>query len=150
MDHAGGKGDHSGRSADHPGRDGARVDVAALLHQRADDEPERVGQRERVLEVEPRRVGNARPPVVPLVRREPGQHEHGQAHRDVRAEHVEPDLRRQRVEEGEESGTLTLRTLEQDADAEVHERLREVDHLLAQIVNRQRRHCQISFLQAEF
>jgi len=55
------------RAADDPRRDGARVHVGALLHQRAHHEPERVRQRERVLEVDATRVDDARPPVVPLV-----------------------------------------------------------------------------------
>ena len=65
-------------SADDASRHGARVDIGALLHQRADGEPERVGQREDVLEHRAVRVARVR--VVPLVRTEPRQHVHHQTH----------------------------------------------------------------------
>jgi len=78
--------------------------------------------------------------------REPRQDEHGQTHGHVRTHNKEPDLWSQRIEEGEKTGTLAQWTLEEDTDSEVHERFCEVDHLFTQIVNRQRRYCQISFL----
>ena len=56
-------------AADDTCRHGSRVDVGALLHQRTDGEPERVRQREDVLELGAVRV--ARVWVVPLVRTEP-------------------------------------------------------------------------------
>jgi len=52
--------------------------VAYLLHQRADGEPEGVGQGEDVLE--DGRVRVARVRVVPLVRTEPRQNVHHQAY----------------------------------------------------------------------
>ena len=57
--------------ADDARRDGLRVDVGALLHQGADDEPEAVRQREGVLE-DDRSVRVARPRVGPFVRTESG------------------------------------------------------------------------------
>ena len=73
-----GRDDDKGEEPPHPADDarghGARVDVGALLHQRADGEPERVGEREDVLEHGAVRVARVR--VVPLVRAEPSQHVH--------------------------------------------------------------------------
>jgi len=114
---------------DHPRRDRPRVDVRSLLHQRSHDEPERVREGEGVFEEDAAGVGDTRPAVVPLVRREARQYEHRQTHGDVRTYHVEPDLGRQRTEEREETGAFAQWPLEEDADAEVHKRFREVDHL---------------------
>ena len=77
---------------------------------------------------------------------EPGDDEHDEADDEVGGDDVEPDLDGERVEEREEAGTLALGPLEEDADAEVHERLREVDGLLADPADRQRRHRQVRFL----
>ena len=65
-------------SADDARRHGSRVDVAALLHQRADGEPERVGEGEDVFEDGAVRIARVR--IVPLVRAEPRQHVHHQTH----------------------------------------------------------------------
>ena len=65
-------------AADDARRHGTRVDVGTLLHQRADGEPERVRQREDVLEHGAVRVARVR--VVPLVRAEPRQHVHHQTY----------------------------------------------------------------------
>lgn len=45
--------------------------------------------------------------VVPLVRGEPGDYEHGDGDEHVGGKHIQPDLDGQRVHEGEESGLLT-------------------------------------------
>jgi len=43
--------------------------------------------------------------------------------------HVDPDLEAERRQEREEAGRVVRRSLEENADAEVHERLGEVDDL---------------------
>jgi len=130
-----------------------------LLHEGADGEPEAVGERELVVQggvvvvaAAGRRRRRRRGLVmmrgaVPLVRTEPRHDEQRQADDDVRGEHRDPDLERQRRQEREQARRLVDRALEEDADAEVHERLREVDHLLAHVADRQRRHRNVRFLQ---
>ena len=83
---------------------------------------------------------------LPLVGTEPCQHEEDETDEEVGCDHVQPDLDGERVEKGEEAGTLASGPLEEDADAEIHEGLREVDHLLADVVDGQRRHRQIGVL----
>lgn len=86
------------------------VEVAALLHEGADGEPEAVGQGELVLDdLGPGRVAGMR--VVPLVRAEPGDHEHRYRDEDVGGQRVQPDLDRQRVHEREEPGRMARRYL---------------------------------------
>ena len=59
------------------------IEIAALLHQRADGEPEAVGQGELVLDYVLRpAVAGVR--VVPLIGREPRHHEHRHRDEDVR------------------------------------------------------------------
>ena len=134
-------------AADDARRHRLRVDVGALLHQRADSKPEAVGEGEHVLHHLV--VGVARVRVVPLVGAEAGEHEHQHADEEVGGDHVDPDLDGERVEEREEAGALAPRLLEEDADAEVHERLGEVDHLLAHVGDGQRRDGQVGLLQAQ-
>ena len=104
-----------------------------MLHERADGEPEAVEERELVLHLVRVRVARVR--VVPLVRTEARDDEQHEAYCDVRRDHVHPDLERQRGEEGEEARVLLLRLLEEDADAEVHEGLGEVDDLFPHVAN---------------
>ena len=54
----------------------------------------------------------------------------------VSGDDVDPDLDGKRIKEREETGTFSARSFEEDADAEVHKRLREVDDFLAQIADR--------------
>jgi len=115
-----------------------------LLHQRADGKPEAVGERELVVDVVG--VGVARVRVVPLVRTEPGDDEQRRADDHVRDQHRDPDLERQRRQEREEARRLSDRALEENADAEVHERLREVDDSLAYVADGQRRHGNVRLL----
>ena len=60
---------------------------------------------------------------------EPGDDEHDEADDEVGGDDVEPDLDGERVEEREETRALPLWTLEENADAQIHERLGEVDGL---------------------
>ena len=87
--------------------------------------------------------------VVPLVGREAREHEQHEADDEVGEHDVEPDLDGERREEGEEARVRLRRPLEEDADAEVHERLREVDHLLAHVADRERRDRQVRLLQRD-
>ena len=118
-----------------------------MLHERPDGEPEAVGEGELVVD----NVGVlvARVLVVPLVRTEPGDDEEDEADDEVRHEHVDPDLEGQRREKGEQARVLLLRTLEEDADAEVHERLRKVDDLFAHVADGQRRDRQVGLLNCD-
>jgi len=99
--------------------------MKTLLHQRADGEPETVGESELV--VHDVAVDIARMRVVPLVRTEPRHDEQREADGHVRDHHRDPDFERQRPHEREQRRRLVLGALEQNADAEVHERLGEVD-----------------------
>jgi len=65
--------------------------------------------------------------VVPLVRTEPRDDEQRKADDQVGDQHVDPDLERQWLQEGEETRRLVHRALEENGDTEVHERLGEVD-----------------------
>ena len=69
--------------------------------------------------------------VVPLVGTEAGENVHHQADDDVRRDYVQPDLDCERIEKGKEAGALTTRSLEKYADAEIHERLREINVLFS-------------------
>ena len=63
-----------------------------------------------------------------------------QADADVGQDDTQPDVVVQRVHEREHARLLLLRLLDHDADAEVHERFREVDETLAVRRDRQRRY----------
>ena len=122
------------------------VYMITLLHQRPDVVPETVEQREGVLDDG---GGGGRAAVgrrAPLVRAETGDDEERGADGDVGDDDVDPDLEGERRKEGKDGRLLRRRTLEEDADAEVHERLGEVDDLLAHVADRQRRYGEIGFL----
>jgi len=67
--------------------------------------------------------------VAPLVRSKSRNDEQREADDQVGDQHVDPDLEAERRQEREEAGRLAHRSLEQNADAEVHERLGEIDDL---------------------
>jgi hypothetical protein len=69
-----------------------RIQVGALLHERPDREPERIGERELILDQFVLEIAGMG--VVPLVGREPGHHEHRYRDQDVGREHVQPDIHR--------------------------------------------------------
>jgi len=127
----------------------AQWKTKTLLHERSDGEPEAVGECELVVQDDGLGVrGFAARTVrtVPLVRAEACHDEQCHAHDQVRSQHRQPDLERQRRQEGEEAGRLVHWAPEEDADAEVHEGLGEVDHFLAHVADRQRRHCHVRLL----
>ena len=62
----------------------------------------------------------------------------------------QPDLYGQRIHEREEPGGLARGDLVQDGDAEVHERLGEVDHGLAGKVDRHRADRDVSLVLDQF
>ena len=84
--------------------------------------------------------------IVPFVGTEPSYDEQDEADGEVGDQHVDPDLKRQWRQERKQAGRLVLRTFEQDTDAEVHERFREVDVLFAHVADRQRSDRQIGLL----
>lgn len=85
------------------------IEPAALPEEGAGDEPETVADAKLVLDHVA--LGQTRMRIVPLVRAEASHHEEGEAHEHVGGEHVEPDLDRQRIHEGEEPRWLTGRHL---------------------------------------
>ena len=56
---------------------------------------------------------------------------------------LQPDLHRQRVHEAEQSGRLPAGDLEEDGDAEVHERFGEVNNTFPGKVYSHRSHCNV-------
>ena len=68
---------------------------------------------------------------MPLERAEAADKEQHDADADVGEDNAHPDLGGEREEEGEDAGRVLDRLLDHDADAEAHERFREVDHALA-------------------
>lgn len=78
-----------------------RVQIRALLHEGADREPKRVGQRELVFQLLVFEIARMR--TLPFVRREPGHHKYGDRHQNVGREHVHPDIGSQRVHEREQA-----------------------------------------------
>ena len=118
-----------------------------MLHKRSNRKPQTVQQRELVLH--DIRVGVTRVRVVPLVRTESRENEQHEADEKIGCHHVNPDMDGQRRQEGEEARVLARRLLEEDANAEVHEGLGEVDDLLARIADGQRGHRQVHFLKGQ-
>lgn len=86
-----------------------RVEPAALPEEGAGDEPETIADAKLVLDHVA--LSQARMRIVPFVRAEARHHEEGEAHEHVGGEHVEPNLDRQRIHEGEEPRRLTGRHL---------------------------------------
>lgn len=83
---------------------------------------------------------------MPFVRREARHDVNGERDENVGGEDVQPDVDGQRCHEGEESGGRTGGHFEEDADAEVHERLGEIDDGLARIVDGHGADGQVGFL----
>lgn len=107
-----------------------------MLHYSTEGKPEAIEDRKVVRE---RRAIDA-VLDLPLVRTEAADDEQNDADADVGEDHVQPNLIGERVHERENARLLFLRLLDHDADAEAHERLREVDEPLAHQRRRQRRH----------
>ena len=83
---------------------------------------------------------------MPLVWAEASEDVKQGADGEVGDDDVHPDLWCQGVEEREETWAFATGSLEQDAYAEVHERLSEVYYLFTQVVDRQRCNGQIGLL----
>ena len=75
---------------------------------------------------------------LPLLGTEAADEEQYDADGQVGEDDAEPDVRVERVHEREDARLLLLRLLDHDADAEVHERLAEVDDSLAHRSDRHR------------
>ena len=140
-----------------------RLDVAALLHEGAEREPETVEDGEVV--GDRRSVGVVLD--VPLEGTEPTDEEQhdadaefkvevevtrsrggDDADADVGEDDAHPDLVGERLHERHDARRVLLLLLEHDADAEAHERLAEVDDALACRRDRQRRQSQVGLLRA--
>ena len=119
--------------------------ITSLLHYSTEGKPEAIEDRKVV------REGRPVDAVLdlPLVRAEAADDEQDDADADVGEDHVQPDLVRERVHEREDAWLLFLRLLDHDADAEAHERLREVDQSLARRRRRQRRDGKVGLLQGQ-
>ena len=119
--------------------------ITALLHYSTEGKPEAIEHREVVGE------GRSVDAVLdlPLVRAEAAHDEQDDGDAGIGEDHIHPDLGRQRVHEREHPRLLLLRLLDHDADAETHERLREVDASLAVVRRRQWRHRKVGFLRGQ-
>jgi len=119
-----------------------RTDVASPPHEGTQREPQTVEYREVVSE------GRSSDAVLdlPFLRAEPTDEEKDDADGEIRQNDAHPDLVAQRIHEREDAWLLLLRFLDHDADAELHERLREVDHPFALRHYRQRRDRDVGFL----
>jgi len=122
--------------------DWPRRNVTALTQQSGKREPEAV--------VDVEVVGEARSSFavldLPLGRTEPADEEQDETDAEVRQHDAEPDVAVERVHEREDARLLFLRLLDHDADAELHERLAEVDYSLAHRRDSQRRQGHVSDL----
>ena len=78
---------------------------------------------------------------------QPGQYEENNGDPKIAGDAVDPHFRRQRLEEGEETGRFLLQFLVQDADAQVHEGKCEVYRSLSLQGYRQVSYGHVSFLQ---
>jgi len=119
-----------------------RLDVASLLHESAEREPQTVEDGEIVGDRRTVRIVFD----VPLERTEPAHEEQHDADADVREDDAHPDLVGERLHERHDARHVLLGLLKHDADAETHERLAEVDDMLACRRDGQGRQCQVSFL----
>ena len=106
-----------------------------MSHEGAEREPETVKNGEVVREA---RTGHL-VLDLPLVRTEPTDEEEDQTDAEVGEDDAHPYVRRERVHKRKDARFLLFRLLDHDADAEVHERFREVDDALAHGRDRQRR-----------
>lgn len=77
----------------------------------------------------------------------PGNDKQDAAHAQVGQEDVDPDVGSHGIEEGEEAVLGGVGFAVQDADAHAHERLGEVDHLLAHVGDGEGSHSHVCFLQ---
>lgn len=77
----------------------------------------------------------------------PGDHKEHTADPGAGQQHVQPDVRGQRVKEGEDAGVGAVGFTIQDADPQSHEGFGEVDDFLSDVRDGQRSHGQICNLQ---
>lgn len=123
-------------------------DVAALLHEGAQGEPEGVEDTKFIGGLVAWRTVGALFGLlgVPFVRAEAADQEEHHAHADIRKHDAHPDLVGQRVQEGEHPRFGLLGFLDHDGNAQRHEGLREVNHLLPDQRDSQRGHSDFRFL----
>ena len=85
---------------------------------------------------------------LPLLGAEPAHEEQNAADGQIGEHDRQPDLYVEGVHEREHARLLLLRLLDHNADAELHERLAEVDDSLALRRDRQRGNCHVRHLRA--
>lgn len=76
----------------------------------------------------------------------PGNDKEHTADAEASQQHIHPDIRRQRVEEGEHSRIGAVGFVVEDADPKRHERLGEVYHLFPHIGDGERGHGEVGHL----
>lgn len=76
----------------------------------------------------------------------PGYDEEHTTDTQTSQQNIHPDVRRERIEEGEDARVGAVGFTVQDADAQSHEGFGEVNHLLSDVCDGERRHGQIRFL----
>lgn len=76
----------------------------------------------------------------------PSDHKQDAADAEARQQNVHPDIRRQGVEEGEDPRVGAVGLVVEDADAQSHEGLGEVDHLLPHVGDGERGYGEVGHL----
>lgn len=113
--------------------------IAALLHEGSQGKPQRVGYTEVVGDIMLSRE-------VPFVGTKATDEEENDTDPDVGEDDAHPDLVGQRIHEAEHMGFVVHGLLDHDGDAQRHEGLGEVDHLLPVGSDSQRGDGHVSFL----
>lgn len=76
----------------------------------------------------------------------PGNDKQHTADTQAGQQHIHPDIRRERVEEGEDSWVGAVGFVVENADPQCHEGLGEIDHFFSHICDGERSHGQVSHL----
>ena len=138
-----------------------RRDVASLLHESAQGEPQRILNREMIGQhlrrwiVRSRRLdrghldgreGDVGLFDAPLCAAESADDKQDDGNAQISECHAHPNFFRQRVHKAEDAGEFLHGFLDHYADPEVHKRFAKVHHSFPARIDGQRRHSQIRFL----